>query len=91
MNCKKIYNFDNISYSDWSKLDVDWTNQSKLDNSIPSYFFHLNGYKKGLVNNHILKSVFGLKKKAEILEDIRWWFNNCRGAYNEIIYYETKQ
>lgn len=83
-NCRKIKVWDNktISYSDWSKLNVDWINESKLDNSVPSYFFCYDNFKTN--NEYIIKSVFGVKSKLDIKCEIEYWFNKCVGAYNDI-------
>lgn len=75
-----------ISYSEWGKMDFDWVNQYKLDHGIPSYFFRYDNYKKGLTNEHILKSTFGRKTIAEINLEIEKWFNINIGAYTRIEY-----
>lgn len=67
-------------------MDFDWSNQYKVYYSIPSYFFRLENYHEGLINEHIMKSTFGMKSHNEIIKEIIYWFNNCVGAYSEIEY-----
>lgn len=78
----KVWETKDVSYSDWSKLNVDWRNESKLENSIPAYFFCYDNFNTN--NKYIIKSVFGTKSDIDIIEDINKWFNICIGAYNEI-------
>lgn len=75
-----------ITYQEWGRMNFDWSNYYKLKYSVPSYFFRLDNYMKGLKNKHIMKSTFGLKSNAEIKKEIDWWFERCIGAYCQIIY-----
>tara|TARA_R110000851_G_scaffold330678_1_gene503772 strand:+ start:300 stop:569 length:270 start_codon:yes stop_codon:yes gene_type:complete len=74
------------TYQEWGKMDFDWSNYYKLDESIHSYFFRYDNFIKGLENDHIIKSTFGKKHLLDIKDEIEWWFDKCIGAYNKIEY-----
>ena len=86
MATKAKYPWDDreVSYREWHEMDFDWQNKYKLDNCVESYFFRYNAYIKGLSNEYIIKSVFGVKSKEEIEKEIDYWFNASIGAYNNI-------
>jgi len=75
-----------ISYSEWGKMDFDWDNKNKVDNTVESYLFRYKNYQKGLKNEHIMKSTFGNKSIADIEIEINKWFEMCIGAYTLIEY-----
>lgn len=75
-----------LTYTEWGKMDFDWSNQAKIDKWIPAYFFRYDNYHKGLKNNHIMKSTFGKKNLIEIEAEIERWYNINLGAYTEIEY-----
>ena len=88
MGCskKKIWDLKDRDYSNtqiWGAMDVDWENEHKL-NSVFFYFFRFDNYQKGLENNHIMLSTFGIKSNIQILEEIEWWFNVCIGVYSDV-------
>ncbi len=75
-----------LTYKEWSIINFDWDNQSKIDKWIPAYLFRYNNYQKGLKNKHILKSTFGRKTIIEIKEEIEMFYKICIGAYTKIEY-----
>jgi len=67
----------------WKDIE-DWTNECKIMYTVESYLFRFNNYHKGLLNKHIMMSVFGAKDKNDIKKEINEWYDRCIGAYNEI-------
>ena len=85
-NCRKPKPWEtrDFNYQEWGKMEYDWTNESKINNSVRCYFFEYDNFIKGKKNEHILKSTFGRKSVFEIEYSISLWFKKCIGAYNEI-------
>lgn len=78
------------TYIEWSKMDYDWKNHYKIEQTVVSYLWRYNNYLEGLKNPHIMKSTFGLKNDRDIKEEIAWWFNRCIGAHNTITFKKHK-
>jgi hypothetical protein len=89
MKAKDPWEVKNLSYQEWGNMDFDWNNHAKVHKWIPAYFFRYNNYKKGLENEHIIKSTFGMKHEQHIQKEIQRWFSICVGAYS-VIELETK-
>ena len=85
-SCKKPkpWEIRKYTYQEWGKMDFDWLNEHKLDQTIVCYFWRIENYEKGQKNEHILRSTFGMKTEYEIQQEIQYWFNASVGAYNEI-------
>lgn len=79
----KPWHKNKLTYQQFAQLDYDWVNEFKL-NSVESFLFRYNAYKKGKRNKYILRSVFGNKSEFDIQQEISIWFIKCIGAYTKI-------
>jgi hypothetical protein len=63
-----------------------WRNQYRLTYTVESYLWRYNNYKKYLddKNEFIFKSTFGKADIRDVEAELKWWYNKCVGANNEI-------
>lgn len=82
------WNYRGISFNEWFYGDYPdkkeyWSDLAN-NKTVRGYLWRYENYKKGLDNEHIMKSTFGKTSKTSIKEELDWWFDRCLGAKNKI-------